>query len=202
MHRYRTHTCGELRSEHVEQQVRLSGWVHNRRDLGGLLFVDLRDHYGLTQLVAQPESPVFDQLSRTPKETVVRISGTVKARSPENVNPHLGTGGIAGDEGWANPWRCAEEVRDYLLGRRVAGVEGVDGELQERGAGHAVAIGATHFDDARGEQIVDPVWDESGELRGQLVEGGGRAGFVDVDEFVGLKAEDVGEGVAALPGVE
>jgi aspartyl-tRNA synthetase len=94
MHRYRTHTCGQLRSEHVGQQVRLSGWVHNRRDLGGLLFVDLRDHYGLTQLVAQPESPVFERLTRIPKETVIRITGTVKARSSDNVNPNLSTGEV------------------------------------------------------------------------------------------------------------
>ncbi|MFW6640491.1 aspartate--tRNA ligase [Nocardiopsis algeriensis] len=94
MHRYRTHTCGQLRKEHVGQQVRLSGWVHNRRDLGGLLFVDLRDHYGVTQITARPESPVFEQLSRTPKETVVRVTGSVAARSGENVNPNLATGEI------------------------------------------------------------------------------------------------------------
>ena len=89
MHRYRTHTCGQLRKEHVGQQVRLSGWVHNRRDLGGLLFVDLRDHYGITPLTARPESPVFEQLSRVPKETVIRVTGEVSARSADNVNPTL-----------------------------------------------------------------------------------------------------------------
>jgi aspartyl-tRNA synthetase len=94
MHRYRTHSCGQLRKEHVGQQVRLSGWVHNRRDLGGLLFVDLRDHYGVTQLMARPESPVFEELSRLPKETVVRVTGTVAARSDENVNANLPTGEI------------------------------------------------------------------------------------------------------------
>ncbi|MFV2198109.1 aspartate--tRNA ligase [Nocardiopsis sp. LOL_012] len=94
MHRYRTHTCGQLREGHVGQQVRLAGWVHNRRDLGGLLFVDLRDHYGVTQLMARPESPVFEQLSRLPKETVIRVTGEVAARSGDNVNPGLPTGGI------------------------------------------------------------------------------------------------------------
>ncbi|MBB6119354.1 aspartyl-tRNA synthetase [Nocardiopsis algeriensis] len=68
--------------------------MHNRRDLGGLLFVDLRDHYGVTQITARPESPVFEQLSRTPKETVVRVTGSVAARSGENVNPNLATGEI------------------------------------------------------------------------------------------------------------
>ena len=97
MHRYRTHTCGQLRKEHVGQQVRLSGWVHNRRDLGGLLFVDLRDHYGITQLTARPESPVFEQLSRVPKETVIRVTGEVSARSADNVNPTLPTGEIEVD---------------------------------------------------------------------------------------------------------
>src|SRR5699024_2820564 len=97
MHRYRTHTCGQLRKEHVGQQVRLSGWVHNRRDLGGLLFVDLRDHYGITQLTARPEPPVFEQLSRVPKETVIRVTGEVSARSADNVNPTLPTGEIEVD---------------------------------------------------------------------------------------------------------
>ncbi|WP_242677000.1 aspartate--tRNA ligase [Streptomonospora litoralis] len=74
--------------------MRLSGWVHIRRDLGGLLFVDLRDHYGIVQLVGHPESPVFERLSRVPKETVIRVDGSVVRRSAENVNPNLGTGEI------------------------------------------------------------------------------------------------------------
>ncbi|WP_082126858.1 aspartate--tRNA ligase [Allosalinactinospora lopnorensis] len=94
MHRYRTHTCGQLTSDDVEARVRLSGWVHNRRNLGGLLFVDLRDHYGVVQLLARPESPVFEQLARIPKETVISVDGTVVARSEENVNPELATGEI------------------------------------------------------------------------------------------------------------
>ncbi|GAA3746195.1 aspartate--tRNA ligase [Salinactinospora qingdaonensis] len=74
--------------------MRLSGWVHNRRNLGGLLFVDLRDHYGLVQLLARPESPMFEPLARVSKETVIRVDGTVLARSPENVNPELATGEV------------------------------------------------------------------------------------------------------------
>lgn len=94
MHRYRSHTCGELRASDVGSDVRLSGWVHNRRDLGGILFVDLRDHYGIVQLVVRPESPALDMLSSVPKETVVRIDGRVVPRAQGNVNPDLATGEI------------------------------------------------------------------------------------------------------------
>nr|WSX78021.1 aspartate--tRNA ligase [Streptomyces sp. NBC_00899] len=94
MHRYRSHTCGELRATDVDTDVRLSGWLHNRRDLGGILFVDLRDHYGFTQLVVRPGSPVYDELSSQSKESVVRVDGRVVARSAENVNPELPTGEV------------------------------------------------------------------------------------------------------------
>ncbi|HEY5835677.1 aspartate--tRNA ligase [Streptomyces sp.] len=94
MHRYRSHTCGELRATDVGTDVRLSGWLHNRRDLGGILFVDLRDHYGFTQLVARPGSPAYEQLSSQSKESVVRVDGRVVARAPENVNPELPTGEV------------------------------------------------------------------------------------------------------------
>jgi aspartyl-tRNA synthetase len=94
MHRYRTHTCGQLTKTNVGNEVRLSGWLHNRRDLGGLLFVDLRDHDALVQLVARPDSPVFEQLVRIPKETVIRVDGSVLARRAENVNPDVSTGKV------------------------------------------------------------------------------------------------------------
>ena len=94
MHAYRTHTCGALRHADVGANVRLSGWVHRKRDHGGLLFVDLRDHYGLTQLVASPGSPGFDVLDRLRAESVVRIDGEVVARSAETINPNLATGEI------------------------------------------------------------------------------------------------------------
>ena len=64
MHRYRSHTCGELRASDVGTDVRLSGWLHNRRDLGGILFIDLRDHYGMTQLVARPGTPAYEALDK------------------------------------------------------------------------------------------------------------------------------------------
>ncbi len=94
MHAYRTHTCGDLRSGHAGASVRLSGWIHRKRDHGGLMFIDLRDHYGLTQLVLGPETPGFDIAERARAESVVRVDGEVVARSPETVNPGLPTGGI------------------------------------------------------------------------------------------------------------
>ncbi|WP_405999636.1 aspartate--tRNA ligase [Streptomyces sp. NBC_00829] len=94
MHRYRSHTCGELRASDVSADVRLSGWLHNRRDLGGILFIDLRDHYGITQLVARPGTPAYDTLDKVSKESVVRVDGKVVSRGAENVNADLPTGEI------------------------------------------------------------------------------------------------------------
>ncbi len=94
MHDYRTHTCGALRKQDVGKTVRLSGWVHRVRDHGGLLFIDLRDHYGLTQAVADPQSPAFKEAERLKPEWVVRIDGEVVARTPETVNPNLPTGEV------------------------------------------------------------------------------------------------------------
>ncbi|GAB3956625.1 aspartate--tRNA ligase [Streptomyces sparsus] len=94
MHRYRSHHCGELRSPDVDTDVRLSGWLHNRRDLGGILFIDLRDHHGLVQLVARPGTAANEALSHLTKETVVRVDGRVVARGAENVNADLPTGEI------------------------------------------------------------------------------------------------------------
>ncbi|MFF7263156.1 aspartate--tRNA ligase [Streptomyces sp. NPDC008159] len=94
MHRYRSHTCGELRASDVGTDVRLSGWLHNRRDLGGILFIDLRDHYGITQLVARPGTPAYEALDKISKESTVRVDGKVVSRGAENVNPDLPTGEI------------------------------------------------------------------------------------------------------------
>jgi aspartyl-tRNA synthetase len=94
MHPYRTETCGELRKENVGSTVRLSGWVHRVRDHGGLLFVDLRDHYGITQCVVDPKSPAFADAERLKPEWVVRVDGEVVARSAETINPHLPTGEV------------------------------------------------------------------------------------------------------------
>jgi aspartyl-tRNA synthetase len=94
MHQYRSHTCGELTSAHVGQTVRLSGWVHRKRDHGNLLFVDLRDHYGITQCVIDTSSPLFRQVEGTRIESVMTVTGKIVARSPETVNPKLATGEI------------------------------------------------------------------------------------------------------------
>jgi len=94
MHPYRTHTCGALRLADKGANVRLSGWIHRKRDHGGLLFVDLRDHHGLTQLVASPSTPGFETLERLRAESVVRIDGEVVARSADTINPNLPTGEI------------------------------------------------------------------------------------------------------------
>ncbi|MEU9381064.1 aspartate--tRNA ligase [Streptomyces sp. NPDC048279] len=94
MHRYRSHTCGELRSSDVGTDVRLSGWLHNRRDLGGILFIDLRDHYGITQLVARPGTPAYEALDKLSKESTVRVDGKVVSRGAENINADLPTGEV------------------------------------------------------------------------------------------------------------
>src|ERR1041385_2005306 len=94
MHAYRTHTCGQLRKEHVGQTVRLSGWVNRARDHGGLLFIDLRDHYGITQCVIEPDSPAFATASTAHSEWVLTLTGPVVARTADTVNPNLPTGAI------------------------------------------------------------------------------------------------------------
>jgi len=94
MHAYRTHTCGQLRASDVGQTVRLSGWIHRKRDHGHLLFVDLRDHFGITQVVVDMDSPAFKTLDRLRVESVVTVEGEVVARSRETVNPNLPTGEI------------------------------------------------------------------------------------------------------------
>ena len=94
MHAYRTHTCGDLRSSDAGSNVRLSGWVHRKRDHGGVLFVDLRDHYGITQIVADSDSPALPVLEGLRVESVVTIEGEVKARVAETVNANLATGAI------------------------------------------------------------------------------------------------------------
>ena len=94
MHRYRSHTCGQLRSTDVGETVRLSGWCHRIRDHGGILFVDLRDHYGITQCLADPDSPAFKALEACRAEWVIRIDGRVKARDEGLKNPKIPTGDI------------------------------------------------------------------------------------------------------------
>lgn len=94
MHRYRSHTCGALRDSHIGETVRLSGWCHRIRDHGGVLFIDLRDHYGLTQCVADPDSPAFKTAETLRSEWVVRIDGKVRKRPAGTDNPDLPTGTV------------------------------------------------------------------------------------------------------------
>ncbi len=94
MHRYRTHTCGALRDSDIGQEVRLSGWCHRIRDHGGVLFIDLRDHYGLTQVVADPDSPAFKVAETLRSEWVVRVDGKVRRRPGGTENPELPTGAV------------------------------------------------------------------------------------------------------------
>jgi aspartyl-tRNA synthetase len=94
MHAYRSHSCAALRASDVGATVRLSGWIHRKRDHGGVLFVDLRDHYGLTQIVAKAGSEVLRQLDALRVESVVTITGEVVSRGPDALNPKLATGEI------------------------------------------------------------------------------------------------------------
>ena len=94
MHRYRTHTCGALRASDVGAPARLSGWCHRIRDHGGVLFIDLRDHYGLTQVVVDPDSPAFKLAETLRSEWVVRIDGKVRTRPAGTENAELPTGQI------------------------------------------------------------------------------------------------------------
>src|SRR5215510_11108775 len=103
MHAYRRHTCGALRLADVGQQVRLSGWVHRKRDHGNLVFIDLRDHYGLTQCVLDVSSPLFRAVEQTRVESVVTVTGKVVKRPAETANPKLATGEVE------------LQIQDYLL---------------------------------------------------------------------------------------
>ncbi len=94
MHEYRTHTCGALRAGDVGQTVRLSGWVHRKRDHGNLMFIDLRDHYGLTQIVLDVSSPLFAVAEGVSNESVIRVTGDVVKRTEDTVNAKLPTGEV------------------------------------------------------------------------------------------------------------
>ena len=94
MHAYRSHTCAQLTLAEVGHEVRLSGWVHRVRDHGGVLFIDLRDHYGITQVIADSDSPAFAAMAAVRAEWVIRVDGVVKARDASLINPKLPTGAI------------------------------------------------------------------------------------------------------------
>ncbi len=94
MHAYRSHTCADLNKSNVGEPVRLSGWVHRVRDHGGILFIDLRDHFGMTQILCDPDSPVFSEVEKLRSEWCIRIDGEVKARDDDLINPKIPTGEV------------------------------------------------------------------------------------------------------------
>jgi len=94
VHPYRTHNCGELRESHASNKIRLSGWVFRKRDHGSLLFIDVRDHYGITQVVVQPDREFFDRCQHLRPESVITVTGRVERRSPETINAQIPTGHI------------------------------------------------------------------------------------------------------------
>ena len=118
MHIYRTHHCGALRATHVGETIRLSGWVHRKRDHGGVLFVDLRDHYGITQIVADGDSPALSMLENLRVESVVTIDGVVKARDGATINTALPTGEIEVFARGANVLSRAEELPMPVAGEQ------------------------------------------------------------------------------------
>ena len=94
MHAYRTHNCGELRLADAGRTVRLSGWIHRKRDHGNLLFIDLRDHYGITQCVVDTSSPLFREIESVRVESVVTLTGRLVPRTAETINPKLAAGEV------------------------------------------------------------------------------------------------------------
>jgi aspartyl-tRNA synthetase len=118
MHPYRSHTCGALGQDDTGAHVRLSGWIHRKRDHGGVLFVDLRDHYGLTQIVADSDSPALAVLEAARVESVVTIDGEVKARSAGTINPGLSTGAIEVYARSATVLSAAEELPMPVAGEQ------------------------------------------------------------------------------------
>ena len=94
MHDYRSHTCNELRADHVGQTARLSGWVHRKREHANALFIDLRDHYGLTQVVVYPTADFYETAKRVPSESVITVTGDVIARDADATNDEIATGDV------------------------------------------------------------------------------------------------------------
>ena len=119
MHTFRTHNCGDLRADHVGETVRLSGWVHRKRDHGGLLFIDLRDHFGITQCVIEPDSPHFAALEAARPESVIRIDGPVVARTEDTVNDNIPTGQVEIRVSEFELLSAAEELPLQVFGDQV-----------------------------------------------------------------------------------
>ena len=151
MHAYRSHTCGALRRVDAGQTVRLAGWVHRKRDHGQLLFVDLRDHYGITQCVIDVSSPLFAAVEALRLESVVSLTGRVTERSPDTINPNLPTGEVElvidalENAGGMSDDRITGGAAQ-IIGRQAFedlvchAVGGAEGELECHGIGHAGAV--------------------------------------------------------------
>jgi aspartyl-tRNA synthetase len=116
VHRYRSHTCGALRKADMGSNVRLSGWVHRVRDHGGLLFIDLRDHYGVTQVVADPDSPAFKAAETVRSEWVIRVDGKARERPEGTLNPELPTGEVEVFAGEIEVLSAAKELPVPVFG--------------------------------------------------------------------------------------
>ena len=108
MHEYRTNTCSEIRLEHVGQKVKLAGWVEVVRDLGGVVFIDLRDQYGITQVVISGNEELVEMASRIPNESTISVLGTVRKRDEDTINKNIETGEVE---------LFAEEIT--ILGKRL-----------------------------------------------------------------------------------
>ena len=123
MHLYRTHTCGELRDEHIGQTVRLSGWIHRKRDHGNLLFIDLRDQYGLTQCVVETDAEAFKGVEEARLESVITATGNIVARSAETINAKLPTGQIELSIKGFQVESPAEILPMQIAGNQISGEE-------------------------------------------------------------------------------
>ena len=115
-HPFRTHTCGDLSIQNTGQIVRLSGWIHRKRDHGNLLFVDLRDHYGITQLVIENTGEIFKKLEKSRPESVITVTGLLEKRSPETINPDIPTGEVELKIEYLNIESPAEELPMQVFG--------------------------------------------------------------------------------------
>ena len=116
MHPYRTHTCNDLRAEHAGQTVKLSGWVFRKRDHGGILFLDLRDHYGQTQIVVHPSRSFFEELTHIKLESVVTVVGRVTPRDAATVNAEIPTGAVEVVADASEVQSVSEQTPLYLAG--------------------------------------------------------------------------------------
>ena len=110
MNAYRTHNCGELRKEDIGKTVKIAGWVQGNRNLGGLVFLDIRDQYGLTQAVTSGESELVDEVSRIPTESTVSLEGIVQHRAEEATNKNMPTGEVLGKRTQIMPFEVNSEI--------------------------------------------------------------------------------------------